>query len=129
MDAMLYEILIRQANECGRHGVHGANADLYRHFEMAVSLYEDAKKELPKLSSKTDDELCFDAAFNMGIITAHIKSAIYKVMRDKEGLLSEEQYQKLEDNLVYLVRPSKQKIDKVIESSSNIFREVGLLAQ
>ncbi len=129
MDAVSYELMIRQANSCGRHGVYGADADIYRAFERSVSSYSNALEGKEKLFNKSNEELCFDAGYHTGIVSAYIKAAIYKVMKEKGDDLSDVQYESLEQNLLSLGTHTKSDIDKVIESASEIFRAIGLLAQ
>lgn len=128
MEAMLYEILIRQANHCGRHGVESANADIYRSFEHAWSFYSDSNEGKPVNSIRSKDELAAEAHIKMGIVIGHVRSAISKVMSDNKDDLTDEQEKKLNEALSLLRTQTKEAIDKSIRMGCDVFKSIGLLA-
>ncbi|MCW3124313.1 MAG: hypothetical protein JWQ38_3805 [Flavipsychrobacter sp.] len=128
MDATAYELLIRQANECGRMDVDGADANVYRVYEAAAMAYSAALNGAGKPGGPSNEALAYDAGFKTGIVVAYVKAAIYKVLKENNNL-DDDQYTDLEKNLSQLVKPSKSVIDTVIKSSGNIFRAIGLRAR
>lgn len=64
MEAMEYEFLLRRVYNCGRRGVSGADADIYRqmeHAERAYTLYlENIKNRTMRISNQPIDDMRYE---------------------------------------------------------------------
>ena len=119
-----FELTIRQAFRCDRHGVYFANTDIYRAYQVVVDAYEDALNN-NKATGKED--LCFNAGYHTGVICTSLKTAIYKVMHDDKITLQPSQYEVLEKCQSTLNgRPTKFDIEGVIDTASELFSALGL---
>ena len=130
VDAMNYEYLIRRAFQCGRFGVAGANADIFRSLERSYGLYT-REKELkaaakPKEWNKSIEELALEYGRKSGEVAAFLDSAISKVLHDYENRLSPEQKEELNQCLSDLFEPSFDDILHVIERSEKVMLELGI---
>lgn len=130
MSAMDYEYLIRRANNCGRHVVEGADADIFRRLERDYSMYNTSlnqiKNNLPRTWGQDINEMNFNLGLRMGEVSAHINSAIRKVQNEYEDALSQEQYRVLSECMVELDSPSIDIINSAIEKSGEIMQGLGL---
>jgi len=127
--ALSYEYLLRRAHKCGRHGVAGANADVYRHFERAHAEYKDAKSGNPKFTKKTTLDSFGEYMLRCGEVAAYILTAIDKVKRDYKDQLTKKQDSALEEIEIILIKPDIDKIEKSIEMTQNLMIELGLYPQ
>jgi len=129
-DALNYEYLIRRAHQCGRFGVEGANADIFRHFSMAEISYRTEKENIkngkPRATNKDIEELLFDYASRAGKVAAYIGTAIEKVLKDYDSKLSDEQKEELENCKVDLITPDFETIEKVINKANDIMQKIDL---
>ena len=130
MDALHYEYLIRRAHQCGRYGVKGANADVFRGLERAEVLYrtekENQEKGKSKQWNKTLEELAFDYGKKSGEVSAYINTAIKKVLNDYENKLTDEQKEELENCEIELIDSNISKIENVIEKAQEIMIKIEL---
>ena len=111
MKALHYEYLIRAVFKCGRYGVAGADADIYRRLER-VSWGEP--------SEGVD---LFELGVSVGEVAAHIENALERVKEKyphNEGFIK-----KIEECISLLVNPTKEKIDECIDKAWEAFRSVG----
>jgi hypothetical protein len=127
--AMSYEYLIRRAHKCGRYGVAGANADVYRHFERAFAEYKDVKSGKPKFTMKNLEESFGDYMLCCGEVSAYILTAVDKIRRDYKNQLTKKQDSKFEEVEILLIKPDINKIEKSIEKAQNAMIEIGLYPQ
>ena len=124
-DAMSYEYLIRRANQCGKNGVAGADAEVYRCFERKQAMYRVAKSSgKPKNNSKIID-LAHEAGESCKEIAVYIHTGLEKVLKEFDHLFSEEQKAILNQCLTDLTNPTMENIESVIDSSEKVFIEVG----
>lgn len=116
---MSYEFLIRRAHNCGRYGVKGANADIYRELERDSSLYATALNEIENNLPRTWGENVKDIANrcqkNSENVADHIFFAIKKVQSNLNSSLTEEDQEVFEQCKSELNRPTFEKINAVIE--------------
>lgn len=130
MDAMSYEFLIRRAYKCGRFGVKGANADIFRTLETDSYRYNTALKEikenLPRSWGENLDDLAFKYKINSRKVAYHIIDAIKKVQGDLSSSLTEEETEELENCINELHDPTIEKIDQVIQKAEKIMISHGL---
>jgi hypothetical protein len=124
--ALSYEYLLRRAHKCGRNGVAGANADVYRHFEKAHAEYKEVKSGKPKFTNKSLEEAFGDYMLCCGEVSAYIITAIDKVRKDCKDLLNKKQDSELEQVEILLIKPDIEKIEKSIEKAQEIMMEIGL---
>lgn len=112
MEAMNFEYLIRGAFQCGRYGMPGANADIYRSFEHACYNYD----RRDQLKSEKKEEAIFEYARYIGIITTHIEHAIDNILKEYKDTISnaEETILKGTDNL--FIEPNRDKIEKYFKA-------------
>lgn len=131
--AMRYEYLMRRAFQCGRHGVAGANADIFRRLNHAEELYrtekENERNGRPKQWLKSSDELYYEYASICGEVAAYIDTAIRKVLMDYAYKLNEEQKQILNACRTKLSHPSYETIENVLDTSEKIMVELKLFPQ
>ncbi len=112
MKALHYEYLIRAAFKCGRYGVAGADADIYRRLER-VSWREPSGGVDP-----------FKLGVRVGGVAAHIENALESVK--KKYRHNEEFIEKIEECICLLCDPTKEKIDECIDKTWEAFRSIGL---
>jgi len=124
--AMSYEYLLRRAHKCGRYGVAGANADIYRGFERAFAEYKEVKSGKPKFTTKTLDEVLSNYMLRCGEVSAYILTAVDKVRRECKQQLTKKQDSKLEEVEILLISPDIIKIEKSIKKAQETMIEIGL---
>lgn len=123
MEAMNYETLIRRVNQCGRHGVKGADADIYRRMERAERYLADSNW----LKSKEEKE--HDYRISFGEVTRYVSRAIKDGANLIEHTLSEEEQTQLNgmiteiDSLDFY---DKKRIEEIIQIADLMFRTHGL---
>lgn len=130
MDALDYEYLIRRAHQCGRHGVNGANADIFRRYERAERLYRSEKENdemgKPRQWGESIETLSFKSAEKSREVTFHLSSAIEKVLMDFEMIIGKEQREILENCIRKLYKPNYTTIKEVIKEAQTVMIELGL---
>ena|SRR3990167_7742885 len=130
-NALAYEYLIRRVHQCGRYGVEGADADIYRELENAEVLYRTGKEyfENGKLQqqNKSLEYVAFDYGEKCGEITVHIKIAIEKIFTNYSNNLNDEQKEELENCKIELIRPDLSKIKNTIEKVEEIILKIGVV--
>ena len=129
-NAMNYEYLIRRIYGCGRHGVEGADADIYRKLSRAYALYNSEKEAIenkqPRMWNQSLDELAFELGASVGQVAAYIKVALEKVLTDSTLSLRDEQRELLEECKSNLFNPTFEKINSSINKAEKTLVEVGL---
>ena len=126
-DAMGYEYLIRKAYNCGKQSQYGANADFFRKYEVELAKYYLCRDEnISAISNLSEKELAYNVDIECGKISSYIESAISKVLNEDSEKLSEDQKEVLENCIVKLLKPTKEKIEDSIEQANKIFSEIGL---
>lgn len=126
---MSYEYLIRRANKCGRYGVAGANADIYRRFENAYAQYKEVKSGKPKFTTKSLEETTSEYMMKCGEVSAYILTAVDKVRRDYREKITKKQDSELEKIEIMLISPDIEKIQKSIKKAQDTMIEMGLYPQ
>lgn len=124
--AMSYEYLIRRAHQCGRYGVEGANADIYRSYERAALAYEDASAGRPTFSTRSKEELAFKAGEETGAIITYLRTALEKLQTDFEDRFNEEQREGLESCEMALLSSKREDIERVIDKATEISVAAGI---
>lgn len=128
--ALRYEYLIRRVYQCGRHGVDGANADIFRRLNHAEDSFrmdkENQINRRPRLSTKSLEELEYDYDCKCGEVAMYIDRAIRKVASDYAHILHPEQKQILNDCRESLSNPSYDVIEEVLDKSEKVMAELKL---
>jgi len=120
MDAMSYEAIVRFANgDCGRYGVAGADADIYRGFERAGAYYNERMAN-PNVHPNNLAELTLKYGIAIGEISAYLNDSIERIENLFEGRLTEEQSQVLSSSTSALLEPTSEAIVTVIEKVSDL---------
>jgi hypothetical protein len=107
--ALNYEYLIRRAFQCGRYGVPGANADVFRALERSFVLNRDNN------DVNQSEELLFNYAFDCGEVATYMITAIEKFANDFEANLTPEQNEEIEDLISLLNNSRIEQIEQAIE--------------
>ena len=127
---MSYEFLIRRAHNCGRYGVKGANADIYRELERDSSLHDTALKEiennLPRTWGENVKDISNRCRRNSENVADYIFFAIKKVQSNLNSSLTDEDQEVLEQCKAELNRPTFEKINAVIEKAEKVMIKHGL---
>lgn len=126
MDAIDYEYLLRQVYNCGRHGVKGADADLYRKLEYAETQLTDPDW------NKTQEQKEHDYRSVFVEVRMHVRKAVrdgkekikYSALKEEMKKLEE-----MESALHKLNFYDKKILDEIIDNASDIFRKYGLQAR
>lgn len=120
VDGITYEILIRRAFNCGRGGVSGAEADIYRRMETAYKLIGSG------LSTKSEFDLELDYKGAAVKVSRYVEEALRKAIADLKydtgKMDKKEELEKLYKQLS--LTPSKEEIDEVIDKALDIFIEL-----
>ena len=123
MQAMNYENLIRRVNQCGRHGVKGADADIYRKMERAEMHLTDI------YWNKTKEEKEHDYRIAFAEVSRYTSKAIKDGIDQVEYNITEEEKSTLK-NIVKEIDSfdfyNKTRIDEIIKNTDEIFRKYGL---
>ncbi len=127
--AMSYEYIIRRANKCGRYGVAGANADIYRGFERAYAEFQEVKSGQPRFTTKSLEQTISNYMCRCGEISGYILTAVDKVRRDYQEKITKKQDRELQNIEVLLISPDIEKIKNSIKKAENIMIEIGLYPQ
>lgn len=123
MEAMDYEFLLRRVYNCARHGVKGADADIYRKMDMAQRHLDDPNWG----KSKEQKEHDFYSAFIR--VKDHVAIAINKGISQIDYKATEEEINTLKAMLETLRKHNfynKEKLDDIIDDADEIFRKHGL---
>ncbi len=123
MEAMDYEFLLRRVYNCGRHGVKGADADIYRRMEKAGWHLNDPLWG----KSKEQKEHDYYSAFIQ--VKNHVANAIRKGLEQIDYKASVEEINELKIMLAALREHNfydKEKLDAIINDADKIFRKHGL---
>ena len=107
--ALNYEYLIRRAFQCGRYGVPGANADVFRALERSFVFNRDNS------DISLSEKLLFNYAFGCGEVATYIITAIEKFAKDFEENLTAEQNEEVEDLISLLNNSRIEQIELAIE--------------
>jgi hypothetical protein len=123
MEAMNYEHLIRRVNQCGRHGVKGADADIYRRMERAEMHLADI------YWNKTNEEKEHDYRIAFAEVSRYVSKAIKDGIDQIAYNITDEEKGKLK-NVVKETGSfdfyNKIRIDEIIKDTDEIFRKYGL---
>ena len=114
--AMKYEYLIRKAFKCGRHGVRGADADIFRGYEGRQAEYERGENKIES----------YEAGRKAGAVAAHLQNAISHVKKKHESSLTQEQYETLDNLGSQLYEPNLKNVQEVIDGTHEVFTQLGL---
>ena len=119
MDAMLYEDLIKLANNCGRDGSKGAETCFYNNMEMAE---ENLSKNPIDVKKKHE----FYEVFS--IVRCHVRKAIEKGLQKIKSRGSESEKQHFEDWILLLDHRmyDRKKLDEIIDKAHGIFSKHNL---
>lgn len=130
MDAMSYEYLIRRAHNCGRHGVEGANADIYRAMERDIDLHITALNEiennLPRSWGEDIKILESQSRNSAAEVAYHIVNAIWKAKSRLNFSLTDEEQRVFDDCKAEMYTPTIEKILDVIKKAEDIMVKHGL---
>ncbi len=111
--ALEYESLIRAAFNCGRYGVAGANADIYRGLEREAHL------------AGSEEGGRFELGLIMGRVVAYIENALKTVQ--KKHSTNREFTEKIDECLSLIMQdPTMAKIDDCVSRARDAFKSVGL---
>ena len=128
--AIDYEYLIRKAFQCGRHGAPGANTDIYRRYERNQDLYSQAlieiERDKPRTWLQDLNEMAYELGVAAGQVVIYIEMAIYRVKKDFENQLTDEQTEQLESCGSLLFDPSRENIEAAIDKVHHIFSDLNL---
>ncbi len=109
--AIMYEYLIRSAYNCGRYGVQGADADIYRLLETRVA---------SSSNNAGEPQLTFETGLVMGEVISWLKEALTILIRKNEK--RESIKSALENCLDLLYTPSMENIDKCVYQASEVLK-------
>lgn len=117
--ALNYEYLIRRAFQCGRYGVPGANADVYRALEMSFVLNRDNN------DINQSEKLLFNYAFGCGEVATYMITAIDKFAKDFEEHLTAQQNEEVEDLISLLNNSRIEQIEQAIGRAQELMIAYG----
>lgn len=117
---MNYEYVIRRVFKCGRYGVSGANADIFRSLERSYVINRDNSN-----LDKSEDFL-FRYAFSCGEVSTYLKTAIEKFAKDYEEKFSGEENEEVENLISLLNNARMEQIDEVIYRVGILMKTYGL---
>lgn len=107
--AWYYEMIIRLANNnCGRYGVAGADADIFRGLEIAYS--KDHKGNY--------DHSEFERGLRLGMVSAFLMDAIERLI--KSGKYNDKINSELQGCYDDLIYPSLKIVDDTIDKVKNL---------
>lgn len=118
-NALNYEYLIRRAFQCGRYGVPGANADVFRALEMSYVLNRDNN------DINQSEILLFNYAFGCGEVATYIITAIDKFANDFEENLTAEQKEEVDDLISHLNNSRIEQIEHAIQRAQELMITYG----
>jgi len=129
-NAMSYEHLIRRAHQCGRYGVAGANADIYRRLLRNANIYysetEAIKNKTERKWLKGEQEMLADYMRSCGEIKGYINTAMEKVKKEYEDTLTDDQYNELEKIELLLFNANLEKITEAVTRTEKVFLDLNL---
>lgn len=120
MDEMNYEYLIRRAYQCGRYGVPGADADVYRALERRYIQNRD--NTIPAQTS----ELLHKYAFACGEVATYMKMAIENFSEGYQQRFTDEQKEEIEDIETLLYYGIMESIEEALERAEALMLEYGI---
>ena len=126
MDAMSYEYLLRRVYHCGRGGVKGADADIYRKLEHAATYLDDSNMKGTKEKKQQD---YFNA---FAEVKMYVRNALREGIRQVKHRTTKSEFTKLEamEEEVHSIKfYDKTGLDEIIEEADDIFRKYGLEAR
>lgn len=123
MKAMLYEHLMRMAYQCGRNGVRGADADIYRKMELTIRQLEP-----PYNSTKSKEALEYESRVAIAEVRGYVEGAIKKVAMEIYDIEDRQQLAALLQNIPIIVY-DPEAIDKTISAAIEIFKKHELAAR
>ncbi len=130
MKALNYEYLIRRVYNCGRYGVDGADADIYRGLGRVYGMYmtslNELENNLPRTWNQDINNLAFNYGVSAGEVAQYIKNSIRKVKLTFENDLTQEQIDGFNDCISDLDIPEMDIIDDVIDRAEKIMIDLGL---
>lgn len=120
MEALYYESIIRWAHGVGRYGMPAANADVYRSFERAHTLYQSerqlADENKPRQWGASVEELEGEFQIEAGRISVNLQDAIAAMRKKYVHKLTDVQHAHLDKTITDLNKPTYESIRKSIES-------------
>ena len=133
VDAMNYEYLIRKIYHCGRGGVEGADADIYRRMERVERIYlleeDNIKNKKPRIRFDEIEDLEDDYRRQASIVGQYIIKALNKLLKDHSENLTSTDQTKINHHILELGHRSTSKsINEAISKVEPILMELGLKA-
>lgn len=129
-DAMSFEYLLRRIFQVGRYGKRDVDADVYRRLERAESLYiletENIEKRLPRLSTKSIEDLAYEYRVECRRVWSIVENAILQSIKDNKGIFTNEEIEVLKKALVEQRIVTKEYIDKIIDDTEKIYVNHGI---
>lgn len=123
MDAMEYEFLLRRVYHCGRHGVKGADADVYRRLELAETNLTNP------YWNKTQEQKDYDYRSAFAEVKMYVRNALREGVEQIKYKATQAEIEKLE-NMETEIRSisfyDKNRLDEIIEEADDIFSKHGL---
>ena len=130
MRALNYEYLIRRVYHCGRYGVDGADADIYRGLGRVYGMYTASLNELENNLPRTWNQDINDLAFNYGVsageVAQYIKNSIRKVILTFGNDLTQAQIDEFNECISDLDVPKMDIINDVIDRAEQIMADLGI---
>lgn len=123
MDAMDYEFLLRRVYHCGRSGVKGADADVYRKLEHAEMHLNDP------YWNKTQEQKEYDYRSSFAEVKMHVRNALVEGLKQIHYKATKQDVEKIEamETQINSIRfYDKKRLDEVIDEADEIFRKYGL---
>jgi hypothetical protein len=122
--ALRFEYLMRRAFQCGRYGVPGANADIFRALESNFVRFRD------NTNADSHDECLRKYASYCGSVSTYIETAIEKFAKDYDKKLTAKQNQEVEDLLTLLYDDATiETIEQVIDRTEDLMLQHGVYPQ
>jgi hypothetical protein len=121
----LYENLILNALECRQYNFLGADFKVYLNMIESESLYLAAMQDKAN-GQETLNTLAFEYGINVGVVSSNIREAIAHMLSKHEAKLNDVQIELLEVYLDELNKPSRKKIDEIIDLTNQILVQIGL---
>ncbi|MFD1258117.1 hypothetical protein ACFQ3S_15015 [Mucilaginibacter terrae] len=123
VDEMDFEYLVRRVNECGRHGVANADADIYRRYERTERMYlmdvENIKNNQMRVSTKPIENMKDDFEIASNQIWRIVQITLNQAIEKFKHILSKEDAAELKSH-AQLRNAAKANIENAIEAGNNI---------
>lgn len=124
MEAMEYEFLLRRIYNCGRRGVPGADADIYRKMEHAERAYsldlENIKNRTVRISNQSIEEMQYEYERECVSLWLYISKAVGKAIQEYGYKLTKDELSKLTKLAKRPTDLSKKVIDEIIDITNDI---------